>query len=231
MQNKQKMSFKDLKKALKTEVNSPNKFGNDGEDHINISVNGATQLGKVLAPEYIKTFYYPHAGKFASVMSLWFWVRSQDFDDNLRNLTGVRLRNYVQANNAYGEYTPNFKAIIAYATWLKVKKYPDLLRQLKELNTEEVKFLSYRTIKDSGLRLSTKYSDLIISIANEISKALKEGREPNFDFLCDSQDKKGLNYLEGAFGRIMSKEKLEEMKNKKAEEAEKEEETEEVTEE
>lgn len=215
---KQKLTFKDLGNILKNNTNSksyshqPNKFGKEGEDHINISINSETRLGKVLSLEYIKTFYYPNIGKFGSVSSLWFWVRSENLDDNLRNLTGNKLQDYVKENKAYGVYTPNFKAIIGYATWLKISKYPSLIEELKNLDTSKIVFLSYRTIKSSGIRLSTKFSELLIDIANEITRAVKENSEPNFDFLCDNKDEAGLFYLEGVLKRILTTEKIEELK-------------------
>lgn len=208
-----KLSFRDLKKQFRSSAyyNNPNNFGKEGEDHINISNQSETRLGRVLDPSYLKVINYRHAGKFNSVLSLWYWVRSKDLDDNFRRLTGRKLKLYAKNNGVYGNYVPNFKAIIAYATWLKVKSYPEVLKALKEM-PDDMKFLSYHIVKSSNLRVCTNYASLIISIANEIKRAVKEGVEPDFDKFVDAPDKAGLLYMEGVLSKILTDEKINELK-------------------
>ncbi|EKD89656.1 MAG: hypothetical protein ACD_33C00015G0003 [uncultured bacterium] len=221
MENKtkqKKVNFKDLKNHLKDQNyhNYPNNFKKEGEDHVNISIFSDLHLGKVLSPEYNKIINYPHIGKFNSVLSLWFWIRDKNFNDNLRRLTGIKLKNYVKVNNIQGTFRPNFKSVIAHATWMKVKSYPHILEAIKALSPE-TKLLSYSVIRSSGLRLSTNYASIIIEIANEIIKAVKEDRDPDFMQFADDKDKAGLMYLENILSNICSPEKIEEMKNAKVE--------------
>lgn len=215
-----KISFKDLKKQFKSNAyyNAPNNAGKEGEDHINISIQSETRLGKLLDPAYLKTINYRYVGKFNSVLSLWYWVRSGTLDDNFRRLTGQKLKMFAEANGVFGNYVPNFKAIIAKATWIKVKGYPNLLKEIKDLDPK-VKFYSYHVVKSSGLRICTNYAAMIIEVVEEIVKAVKEDREPNFTLFTDKPNLAGLDYLEGVLVKIMPKEKIEEMKAQGEQEA------------
>lgn len=204
-----KTSLRDLKNQFKADAyfNHPNKFDDEGVDHINISIQSDTKLGKLFDPAYLKVINYPFIGKFNSVMSLWFWVRTSDLDDNMRRLTGHKLKSYAESKGVFGSYVPNFKAIIAYATWIKIKNYPGVINELKQL-PDSVKFLSYHIVKASGLRLCTNYAALMISIMDHIVKAVKNGEEPDFDCFVDSGSDNNLRYLSGVLGKVMSPSKI-----------------------
>ena len=214
MQTKDKISFKDLKKQFKPTAyfNSPNNFGDEGVDHINISIQSSTRIGKILDPVYLKSITYNHVGKFSSVLSLWHWIRSSDLDDNYRRLSGNELKSYAEANGSFGNYVPNFKAIIGLATWLKVKSYPYILRDIKEL-PDNIQILSYSVVKSSNLRICTNYAAIIIGIAKEIIAAVKEDREPDFDKMVDKPNLAGIDYLEGVLVKILPAEKIAQLKN------------------
>jgi len=225
MNNDRKLSFKDLKKQMKTTAyySKPNDFGVEGEDHINISIQSETRLGKILDPAYLKSINYRFIGKFASVMSLWYWVRSPDFDDRLRQLTGRNLKMYADQNGLHNNYVPNFKAIIGMATWQKIKGYPAILKEIKELK-EGTKLLSYHVVKASDLRVCTHYAEMIIKIGNIIVDSVKAGAEPDFSELADDKSKTGLMFMEGVliklFGNEQKVEALKEAEAKNAAEAE-----------
>lgn len=221
MSSKNKVTFKDLKKQFRSNAyyNSPNNVGKEGVDHINISIQSETRLGKLLDPAYLKTINYKYVGKFNSVLSLWYWVRSANLDDNFRRLTGAKLKMYAEANGVFGNYVPNFKAIVAKATWTKIKGYPNILKEIKELDPK-LKFYSYHVVKSSGVRICTNYAAMIIDVIEEIVKAVKEDREPNFDLFADKPHVAGLDYLEGVLTKIMPKERIEDMKAQGEREAE-----------
>lgn len=212
-QQKPKVTFKDFKKLFKSTAyyNNPNDCGIEGEDHINISIQSSTKLGKLLDPAYLKTINYRYIGKFSSVLSLWYWIRSDKLDDNFRRLTGSKLKVYAETNKVFGNYVPNFKAIIAKATWIKVKSYPNILKEIKELDPN-IKLYSYHIVKSSNLRICTNYASMIIEIAEEIINAVKEDREPNFDLFVDKPNVTGLDYLEGVLIKVLPIDKIEEMK-------------------
>jgi len=212
-QPKKKLNLSDLKKKFKSTAyfNSPNKAGKEGVDHINISIQSETRIGKLLDPAYLKAFNYRYVGKFNSVMSMWYWVRSPQLDDNFRRLTGSKLKMYAETNKVFANYVPNFQAIIAQATWLKIKGYANIIKEIKELDPN-IKLYSYHIVKSSNLRICTNYASMIIEIAEELFKAIREDREPDFSLFADRPNVSGLDNLEGVLSKILPKEKIEEMK-------------------
>lgn len=64
----------------------------DGIDHLNISVNAGTDLGKILSPEWRKKFYVPHMGEFNSSRAFANWMVSGG-DEELRYHTGFYKTN------------------------------------------------------------------------------------------------------------------------------------------
>ena len=213
MAQQKKMDFKELRKKFRASApfNHPNSFGKEGEDHINISIQSETRIGKIFDPAYLKVINYKHIGKFNSVMSLWYWIRSSNLDDNIRRLTGRNLKIYAETKGIFNKFVPNFKAIIGQATWIKVRSYPNILKEIKELDPN-IKIISYNIVKSSGLRITTSYAPLIIDIAELIIKAVKEDKEPDFTPFVDNQEKAGLCYLEGVLEKVMPPEVLERMR-------------------
>lgn len=204
-------SFKSLRDQIKANdyFNRPNEFKEEGVDHINISMSSGSHLGKVSDPAYVKTLNYRNIGKFTSVLNLWYWLRSDDLDDNLRKLVGTRLRKYgdSKGRSSGRQHVPNFKAIIGHATWLKLRQYPALLEELRN-KPDNVKYLSYNLIKGSGIRVSTNYAGMVIEIMDIITDAVKKGVDPDFTPLCDNKDQAGLHYLEGFLTRLVTPEAL-----------------------
>lgn len=214
MSQVRQQNFKEYKRQVNDDAyyHRPNDFLKEGEDHINLSIQSTTRLGKVFDPAYLKVVNYPYIGKFCSVFSLWSWLKADAVDDSLRRLTGPQLRKHVRYKKMSMSSVPNFKAIVAYATWMKIKDYPSLLEEIKKLSPE-VKLLSYDLVKGSELRVCTKYAPLIISIANHIVAAVQEDREPDFSEFLDKPHLSALNYLEGALEKVFPKEKIEALKS------------------
>lgn len=161
---------------------NPNSFGKEGVDHINISKMSTTQLGLLLDPSYFKVIDYPHLGKFASVLNLWYWLKSDPLDDSFRRTTGFRLKGKIQQVDTRNK-VPNFKAIIGEATYIKLKQYPDGIKYLKSLR-REVQFISYYIPKGTSIRMCSSYAMLMGEIVEVIRKDLREGREPDFTCLA-----------------------------------------------
>lgn len=161
--------------------NQPNAYGQEGVDHVNISSRSSSHLGKLLDPSYFKTVEYPHIGKFGSVMNLWYWLRSDPSSDVFRRATGDKLRKHLtlQKNDAY---VPNFRAIIAHATYQKLLAYPGAIEEIKGL-PESVKFISYYVPQGVPLRVCSNYANVIVPIVDMIRKAVILGQEPDFSKL------------------------------------------------
>ena len=198
-------------KRLNNYYNFPNEYQKEGVDHINIGIQSTMAIGKIFDPGYVKNINYPYIGKFSSVSSLWYWIRSEKLDDNYRKLVGPSIKKYSNGKSVRDKFVPNFKAIIGYATWLKIKQYPNIIEQISKLDDSK-KLLSYHVIKTSNVRVCTSYAGFIIDIAEVIIKAVKEGVEPNFDCFVTDDKMKDLYYLEGFLSLIRSNAEILEMK-------------------
>lgn len=201
-----KIVLADLRKELQHSApySKPNNFGPEGVDHININAQSNLMIGKMLDPVYVSVFHYKHIGRFASVMGLWYWLRSEDQDDVYRQLVAYRLKRYADSKSSRGNYVPNFKAIIAKATWMKIKDNRLLREEIKKLDPT-IALISYYSIKSSNVRICTNYAYVIVDIATEMIKAVKEDREPDFNLFVDKPRLATKGFLEGFLQRISAK--------------------------
>ncbi len=191
------LTFQDFKKksTISANYNKPNLFNMEGQDHLNISGQSNCRLGRFLDPGYCLKFEYPHIGSFKSALSLGYWLRSKDLDDKIRNLNGPKLKRYVAEHNLYNKRIPNYTAIIANAVWLRVKNDAEVLENIKTLDPS-ITLLSYYTNKTSGIRITTNYAPMVVAIATEIIKAVKENREPDFLQFATHKKHVKLDFLE-----------------------------------
>jgi len=173
---------------------SPNNYKEEGVDHININIHSKFQIGKVLDPNYIKVINYPYIGKFSSVKSLWHWLQSEPKDDKIRKLVSTELTNYVKENKLYGKIIPNFKAIVGYATWIKLQQYPTCMEELKNLS-DDIALLSYYVHSKNKLRVVNSYASIMVNIGIEIRNSLKQNLEPDFTKFADKNASTDLNFL------------------------------------
>lgn len=158
-------------------------MGVDGQDHINIYINGATELGRGLTHSARLPLVHSIFGRFDSMQSFWEYIRSEERDDRLRNLHGERLRRMVK------KLTPakvrNFRAIIMDANYQKIKQHPELVKAL--IASEQPFDCWYRYNRENGVQARPGYAHWLIWGFEEIRTALKEGREPDFDELMESR--------------------------------------------
>lgn len=195
-------TFKEHKRSfhLDAAYNKPNRFKAEGIDHVNISVLSNNKLGRFLDPGYCINIDYPSIGKFRSILSLIYWLKSPDLDDKIRVLTGTKLNIYVREKSLKNKRLPNYPAILAFATWLKIKQRPDILEEIKNF-PDDFTLLSYRVNAVSGIRIATGFAPRIVPIMEEIVLAVKEDREPNFDLFVTNSKEAGVYYLEGALAK------------------------------
>lgn len=178
------------------DYNHPNAFTEEGVDHINISARSTTRLGKLFDPSYFKTLQYPHIGKFGSVMNLWYWLRTEPTSDVLRRAAGDKLRRYMLTHQCVS-YVPNFRAIIAVATYEKIKAYPDTIEEIRRLSAE-IPFVSYYNPQATMLRVCSNYASVIVPIAEMIRSAILSNQEPDFSSLLPPGADTSYDYV-GAF--------------------------------
>lgn len=156
-------------------------MGEDGQTHINIYVESKTDLGVALAHETEAPFDHEHYGPFNSIENFWHWLRSESMDDRLRVAKSVNLRRMASAGKK--RRIPNFRALIMSAVMAKI----ETRQALKEaIIASELPFEFYYHYKrNDGPKMRPEFASWIIRMYDEIRKALKEGREPNYKRFMD----------------------------------------------
>lgn len=160
-------------------------IGEDGVNHINMSDEGQTELGRMLAHTSRLPFTHSHYGHFNTMNNFWYYIRSVERDDRLRSFYGKRLKTFLKTNTTHCRI-PNFRVIIMDANWQRVQQHPLLATALKDSGLPLDCWYRYR--RENGLRLRPNFAFWLIAGFEEIRKALKENREPDFDFLRDTKD-------------------------------------------
>jgi len=184
-------SFSEMKKKIKQilkqeSLPQPNRFGEDGVDHININIYGKTYIGRALSIEAPGSFYYPYLGRFSSVNAFWVWLHDYNFNDSIRKMSRRRIYEYKKTTKLNTSYIHNFQAMIAYATWLKLHNNKRFIEEAKKYN--DLPLLCYYTVPDSGIRVQFNFAPWFVRIAKEIITAIKEDREPDFNmFVTDEK--------------------------------------------
>lgn len=152
--------------------------GEDGVDHINTFSGCNTQLGRLLCFSNAKPFTHSHFSTFKTIEGFWYYILSEERDDQLRTLSGKPLKEFVKQLKIRPNVL-NFKAIIMDALYQKVKVDNNLINLIKN-NT--LPYESYYVYKDD-VKIRPKQSWWMITGLKELSIAIKENREPDFKFL------------------------------------------------
>lgn len=140
----------------------------DGEDHINISYQGKTQLGRMLSPPYQAGFELPDDGRFLSVGGYWHWLvfgREEDY----RRAFGDQV--FLQGSfdsEAEIVKTQEFKEKILRATWHKIRQNHKIFWRFEENIKPFKRYYVYEDRKyrpsdakwlPDGLEVMTSYID------------------------------------------------------------------------
>jgi hypothetical protein len=223
-------SFAEMKKKFKPaqkqeSLPQPNRFGEDGVDHINLNIHAKTFIGKTLSIEASGGFYYPYLGRFNSVNAFWVWLHDYGFNDSIRRMSRRRISEYKKSTKLNTSYIHNFQAMIAYATWLKVHNNKRFIEEVKK--SDDLPLLCYYVVPSSGVRVQFNFAPWFVRIAKEIITAIKEDREPNFDLFVTDQEYSDFFYTKAVLMSLktrpgLSKEdieaELQKLKEKEAEE-------------
>ena len=102
----------------------------DGTDHINISFDGHTELGRMLSYFYYSPFIHPYFGPFNCMEGFWRYFKTDECDDNLRKLSGSKAKFYGKTLTPVRRQ--NFKQIVFSANYHKVIQNPRMMQLLKE---------------------------------------------------------------------------------------------------
>lgn len=159
---------------------SPMLWKGDGEDHINIYDRSETELGAILVHNSKLTFVHNIFGRFYDMESFWHYIQSAERDDRTRTMTGQILKNF--AKKLTMTRVKNFRAIIMDANYQRIKQYDPVVQAMKE---STLPFDCYYVNEETGLRTRPVFFKWLIMGFEEIRRALKEEREPDFGFLLD----------------------------------------------
>ena len=158
--------------------------GKDGVDHINIYEDGDTELGRCLAHSTMLKFSHKRFGPFTNVEAFWHYIRSVQRDDRIRKMSGKALKNF--ADKMTQRRVVNFVGIILDANWQKVNQYPVLKEAIKQTDLPFECYSCYK--RQDGVKIRPNFSYWLIPGFEEIRKALKEGRQPDFTPFLDNPD-------------------------------------------
>lgn len=176
--------FNNKKRSSKNNFPNPMLLEGDGIDHINIWYAAETELGKVLSHSYKLEFHHSIFGKFKNIETFWSYVKSKERDDQIRSLTGKPLKQFVHDRLTICQ-VPNFRAIIMDAHWQRIKSSQPLMEEIRE---STLRFDCYYIHAESKIRTRPDMYKWICLGFEEIRKAIKENREPNFKFLLDNKN-------------------------------------------
>lgn len=175
--------------------NKPNRYKNvneqykketDGVEHINISITGKTELGRLLSLENEQKFVHPILGPFKSVTNYWSYLKSNSHNSALRFMRPEVCLSTIKNNKDIRENVENFKALIVRGCYYKITS-SNKLRQMVEESTLPFQMYYIKVEKELNngkeikyeVKVPHKYSYWLINGFNEIRKALKENREPD----------------------------------------------------
>ncbi len=159
----------------------------DGITHINISSNGATQLGRDLTHFAAIPFIHPIYGPFKTMEGFWHYVKGEDTDDNYRTLTASKAKAY--AKNRRTVKRPNFINIIKEANFCKIEQN----EALKVLMIDSrLPFEYYYLYGPEQLKIQPNHAPWLCQSFEEIRRLLKNGErvepQPIVDFSLRAED-------------------------------------------
>lgn len=174
---------------LRSSSPSPMLWKGDGVDHINIFREGKTALGRDL--EHGSSLPLKHSifGKFNTVEGFWYYIQSEERDDRVRQLSGMKLNRFIKQLTTTRVY--NFRAIILDANYQRIQQHPQLRNGLIE---STLPFDAY-SVNDAGIRIRPPYFKWLTLGIEEIRRAIQEQRDPDFTIYKDHRDKDIYHYV------------------------------------
>lgn len=159
------------------------RLGEDGVTHINIWHNGVNRVGRDLSYGSKALLEHPIFGNFNSLSHFWKWLQCESRDDRLRDIPSNLL--YDAAASLKTARVPNFSALILDAIWHRTKDNRSLCNAIAN---STLPFDCYRTDRQTLIRTRPAYFHWFIEGIEEIRKAIKENRDPNFTPWMDDKE-------------------------------------------
>jgi hypothetical protein len=155
----------------------------DGVDHINIWSSATTDMGSVLDHAGPLPLNHSVFGYFDTMTAFWYYIQSEERDDRIRGMQPLAAYRFGKMMTS--RRVINFRAIIADSNWQRIKSKPLLIKMLEQ---SDLPFDAYRVNNETGLRTRPPFFGWLLWSFEEIRKAIKENREPNFSSLLDRRN-------------------------------------------
>lgn len=128
----------------------------DGVTHINVYSKGKTELGRFLSNFAYSPFEHPTFGRFTSVEGFWYWLKTGQKHDMLRDMFGTEAK--TEGKKLQEVYVENFDQKIETAIRAKLIAHPLMLRNLisSELPLMHY-YVYYGNPVDAGYEWITRY--------------------------------------------------------------------------
>jgi hypothetical protein len=157
-----------------------NSLGEDGVDHINIYNLGNTELGVALSEGVRYHFVHEQYGPFQSVAGFSAWLRSNDEDDLFRTLAGYAVIQLTRTKT-FKLKIENIKYETMMAHWYKINSFQRLVDMVVKSDLKFDYYYLYGKQSDQQIRIRNAHANWVVAGFEEIRRALKEKREPNFE--------------------------------------------------
>lgn len=175
----------------------------DGENHINVDINGRTVLGTLLTLRSNIDFNHPKLGQFNSMMNFWHYIQMEKPEDFIRYLKPDTVLDKVKPYKKIK--LSNFKEIIANATYHKIIQNKEL-RELVLNN--ELPYAQYymQNINGQKFPIQTRGEKWSVFMYEKLQRIIQLKRdEPDMGFFETGIDELGYkDYPEIDFSDIIN---------------------------
>ena len=166
----------------------------DGKDHVNISITGDTELGRMLSPEWTSKFIHPVLGPFDHMTGFWAYTKSKSHADYYRSAKPSNCLNFAKEHDDNITNVANFKAVILSGIYNKIMQNEKLKNLVKGNGLKfEIYFTKIHEEDNVGTKISyiikipSPYSKWMIGIYEEACKSVQEDREPDYSKFRDKK--------------------------------------------
>ena len=176
------MNNSEIDKVELEESGFVHKFKRDGIDHIRISKYGATLLGRILYPNYIKEFYIPKIGSFLSPYCFVNWLN-----------TGYEYNRY-NPNINIEIYPRKYRNYVVYAKFFQLCRLRVALIKEVEKMFNDLPFLMYN-VHATGVKELNKWFEYPSQIKKIVEHILDPNLGPKVQYPWDEEYPDMLNEI------------------------------------
>lgn len=156
-------------------------------NHINVSIQSRSDLGKALHPDFNLPWTHPDFGQFLSIRAFWQFILGEKADDRLRNMHSRELKEYAQNRRGVTPrgQMPNFQALTLIAAYYRIQNLPGLKEMFMD---SHLGLDSYQPANREGPARRNEFASWFIPGLEIIRFAMLKEEKPNFsDFMDERQ--------------------------------------------